>query len=113
MYKCGIKAPKTVEIWNFVNKIALTANHWHNYYEIFRFYVHLYSIGSIYVFNLVAFIGQTTEHLPSMGAFSHKFSTALAPKLLIRCEKVGGAKMEWTPSITIVIIVTRSSYSVQ
>jgi len=70
MYKCGIKAPKTVEIWNFVNKIALTANHWHNYYEIFRFYVHLYSIGSIFLIWSLSLARQLNiyprwEHFPT------------------------------------------------
>jgi len=40
------------------------------------------------------------KHFPAVGAFSLKFSIALAAKLMIGSKKLGGAKMVRTSSIT-------------
>ena len=57
--KCGNTAPKTVKISNFGHKFAPQG---HSFAQFLRYSHILYaSIGSFYVFNLVAFRGQTTK----------------------------------------------------
>ena len=90
-----IQPPKALKFRILPTNLPLRGDFLHSFCQFLRNSHHLYaSIGSSYVFNSVAFGGQTTklEAISRSGGISHKISIAPSGETNDRIKKVRGYK---------------------
>ena len=87
-------SPQNCQNFKFWPEIcASRATHLQYFNEIISICTCLYVVFKFLVWSLSRDKHPSYKHFPTVGAFSHKFSIALAAKLLIGPEKLGDAKI--------------------